>query len=73
MSIKMLEEKRFEQIKVDLPKKVDKDGNIIKEGIDGNYAVISINRPNRLNAITIQTIKNRTRTSFPFLMKRSPC
>ncbi len=53
----MSNEKEFEHIKVNLPKKLDKDGNIIREGIDGNYAVISINRPDRLNAITVQTIK----------------
>ena len=53
----MSEKKRFEHIKLELPKKLDKDGNLIREGIDGNYAVISINRPDRLNAITIQTIR----------------
>ena len=53
----MLENKKFEHIKVELPKKIDKNGDIIREGIDGNYAVISINRPNKLNAITVQTVK----------------
>ncbi|MGQ4875766.1 MAG: enoyl-CoA hydratase/isomerase family protein [Promethearchaeia archaeon] len=53
----MSEEREFKHIKVELPRKVDKNGKIIKEGVDGNYAVISINRPERLNAITIQTVK----------------
>jgi len=48
--------KAFEQIKIELPRKFDKGGNVIREGIDGNYATISINRPDRLNAITFQTI-----------------
>ncbi|MHA1147845.1 MAG: enoyl-CoA hydratase/isomerase family protein [Promethearchaeota archaeon] len=47
----------FEHIKVELPKKVDAEGNVIQEGIDGNYAVISINRPDKLNAMTIQTMR----------------
>ncbi|MGQ4874464.1 MAG: enoyl-CoA hydratase-related protein [Promethearchaeia archaeon] len=47
----------FEHIKVEWPTKVDDQGNVIREGtIDGNYAVISINRPDRLNALTEQTV-----------------
>ncbi len=53
----MSKEKKFEHIKVELPRKIDKDGNVIKEGIDGNYSVISINRPDKLNAIQLKTIK----------------
>lgn len=53
----MSEEKIYEHILVEYPKKFDKDGNLIREGIDGNYAVISINRPDKLNAIQHKTIK----------------
>lgn len=53
----MSEQKRFEHILVELPREVDKDGNIIRDGTDGNYAVISINRPDKLNAIQQKTIK----------------
>lgn len=56
----MSDKKEYEHIKVDLPKKADKDGNIIREGIDGNYAVISLNRPDKLNAITLQTLEEIT-------------
>ena len=52
-----MSEEKYKHIKVELPKKIDKEGNMIKDGIDGNYAVISINRPNKLNAITVQTVK----------------
>ncbi|MHA1196947.1 MAG: enoyl-CoA hydratase/isomerase family protein [Promethearchaeota archaeon] len=46
-----MSEKKFEHIKIDWPN--------TKEGgtIDGNYAVISINRPDKLNALQVQTIK----------------
>lgn len=47
----------YEHIKVELPKVIDKEGNIEKPGIDGNFAIISINRPDKLNAITIQTMQ----------------
>ena len=53
----MSEQKKFDHILVELPREVDKDGNVIREGIDGNYAVISINRPDKLNAIQHKTIK----------------
>ncbi|MBD3339473.1 MAG: hypothetical protein GF353_10210 [Candidatus Lokiarchaeota archaeon] len=46
-----MSEQKFEHIKIDWPN--------TKEGgtIDGNYAVISINRPNKLNALTEQTVE----------------
>ena len=47
---------QFEHLKVELPTLKDDQGNVLGEGtIDGNYAVISINRPDRLNALTEQT------------------
>jgi len=53
----MTEEAKFEHIKIDWPPLKDEEGNMIREGtIDGNYAVISINRPDRLNALTEQTV-----------------
>jgi len=53
----MTEETKFEHIKIEWPTLKDDDGNVIREGtIDGNYAVISINRPDRLNALTEQTV-----------------
>ncbi|TFF90491.1 MAG: hypothetical protein EU548_02760 [Promethearchaeota archaeon] len=53
----MSEYEGFEHIKLELPTAVDEQGNVTREGtIDGNYAVISINRPNRLNALTEQTV-----------------
>ncbi|MFX0031713.1 MAG: enoyl-CoA hydratase/isomerase family protein [Candidatus Hermodarchaeota archaeon] len=53
----MTEETKFEHVKIDWPPLKDDDGNVIREGtIDGNYAVISINRPDRLNALTEQTV-----------------
>jgi enoyl-CoA hydratase/carnithine racemase len=45
----------FETLKIDWPTATDEQGNVIREGtIDGNYAVISLNRPDRLNALTEQ-------------------
>jgi enoyl-CoA hydratase/carnithine racemase len=53
----MAEETKFEHIKIDRPTLKDDDGNVIREGtVDGNYGVISINRPDRLNALTEQTV-----------------
>jgi enoyl-CoA hydratase/carnithine racemase len=53
----MSEEPKFEHIKIDWPTVKDEEGNVTREGtIDGNYAVISINRPDRLNALTEQTV-----------------
>ncbi len=47
----------FEHIKIEWPTKKDEQGNVLREGtVDGNYAVISINRPDRLNALTEQTV-----------------
>jgi enoyl-CoA hydratase/carnithine racemase len=53
----MSEETKFEHVKIDWPTLKDGDGNVIREGtIEGNYAAISINRPDRLNALTEQTV-----------------
>ncbi|MFX0027130.1 MAG: enoyl-CoA hydratase-related protein [Candidatus Hermodarchaeota archaeon] len=53
----MTEEDKFEHLKIEWPTLKDEQGNVIREGtIDGNYAVISINRPDRLNALTEQTV-----------------
>ncbi|MFX0018062.1 MAG: enoyl-CoA hydratase-related protein [Promethearchaeota archaeon] len=58
----MTEEAKFEHIKIDWPTLKDDEGNIIRKGtIDGNYAVISINRPDRLNALTEQTVAEISR------------
>lgn len=47
----------YEHIKVEYPTAVDKQGNVIREGtVEGNYAVIVMNRPDRLNALTNQTV-----------------
>jgi enoyl-CoA hydratase/carnithine racemase len=51
----MLEEET-KNIIIEIPRKIDEKGYITKQGIDGNYATISINRPDRLNAITLQVI-----------------
>ena len=52
-----MSENVFEHITIEWPTKTDVQGNVIREGtIDGNYAVISINRPDRLNALTNQTV-----------------
>lgn len=51
----------YEHIKVEYPTVKDKDGNVVREGtIDGNYAVIILNRPDRLNALTEQTVSEIT-------------
>ncbi|TFG05813.1 MAG: hypothetical protein EU539_08910 [Promethearchaeota archaeon] len=53
----MSEDVKFEHLKIEWPTKEDEQGNVVREGtIDGNYAVISINRPDRLNALTEQTV-----------------
>jgi enoyl-CoA hydratase/carnithine racemase len=47
----------FEHLKIEWPTKLNDAGEVIREGtVDGNYAVISINRPDRLNALTEQTV-----------------
>ena len=47
----------FEHLKIEWPTQVNDAGEVLREGtIDGNYAVISINRPDRLNALTEQTV-----------------
>ena len=52
----------FDHCKIELPTAVNKQGEVIREGtIDGNYAVISINRPDRLNALTEQTVSEISR------------
>jgi enoyl-CoA hydratase/carnithine racemase len=53
----MVEEPKFEHIKIEWPTAQDEQGNIIRKGtVDGNYAVIVLNRPDRLNALTEQTV-----------------
>jgi len=57
-----MSENVFEHIKIEWPTKTDEQGNVIREGtIDGNYAVISMNRPDRLNALTEQTVSEISR------------
>jgi len=51
----------YEHIKVELPTEYDKDGNVVRQGtVDGNYAIIILNRPDRLNALTEQTVSEIT-------------
>jgi len=53
----MAETTKFENLKIEWPTKVDDKGEVIRQGtIDGNYAIISINRPDRLNALTDQVL-----------------
>jgi len=53
----MSEFPKFEHLKIDWPTKRDDQGNVLRQGtVDGNYAVIAINRPDRLNALTEQTV-----------------
>jgi enoyl-CoA hydratase/3-hydroxyacyl-CoA dehydrogenase len=53
----MAEEVKFENLKIEWPTKTDDDGTVLREGtIDGNYAVISINRPDKLNSLTDQVL-----------------
>lgn len=53
----MVEEIKFENLKIEWPTAKDDDGNVIRQGtVDGNYAIISINRPDRLNALTEQVV-----------------
>ena len=57
-----MSENVFEHLKIEWPTRVDEQGNVIREGtIDGNYAVISMNRPDRLNALTEQTVSEISR------------
>ncbi len=57
-----MSEKEFEHVKIDWPTKFDDKGEVIREGtVDGNYAVIAINRPDRLNALTDQVLSEITR------------
>ena len=57
-----MSENVFEHIKIEWPTKTDEQGNVIREGtVDGNYAVISMNRPDRLNALTEQTVSEISR------------
>ena len=51
----MAEKMKFEHIVVETPIKKDKTGNVVSGTIDANYAVITINRPDKLNALTVQT------------------
>ncbi len=53
----MAETLKIEHLKIEWPTKVNDKGEVVREGtVDGNYAVISINRPDRLNALTEQTV-----------------
>ena len=53
----MAEQPKFEHIKVEWPTLTDEQGNVIRKGtVDGNYAVISIERPDKLNALTELTV-----------------
>jgi enoyl-CoA hydratase/carnithine racemase len=57
-----MSEKEFEHLKIEWPTKVNEQGEVVREGtIDGNYAVISMNRPDRLNALTDQVLSEITR------------
>jgi len=57
-----MSEKEFEHLKIEWPTKLNDKGEVIREGtIDGNYAVISMNRPDRLNALTNQVLSEITR------------
>ncbi len=50
----------YGHIRVDYPIIKDDEGNITEGVIDGNYAVIVLNRPDRLNALTEQTVSEVT-------------
>lgn len=52
-----MSEKEYQHIKVETPIKKDKEGNVVSGTIDGNYAVISMNRPDKLNALQVLTVK----------------
>ena len=57
-----MSDKEFEYLKIEWPTKVNDQGEVVREGtIDGNYAVISINRPDRLNALTDQVLAEITK------------
>jgi enoyl-CoA hydratase/carnithine racemase len=57
-----MSENVFEHLKIEWPTKTDEQGNVVREGtVDGNYAVISLNRPDRLNALTEQTVSEISR------------
>ena len=57
-----MSDKEFEHLKIEWPTKVNDQGEVVREGtIDGNYAVISINRPDRLNALTDQVLAEITK------------
>ncbi|MBD3194249.1 MAG: hypothetical protein GF317_04285 [Candidatus Lokiarchaeota archaeon] len=55
----MIKNNDFEHIKVDYLKKEAKS-DTFSEDIKGQYAIISLNRPEKLNAITLQTIREIT-------------
>ncbi len=63
MSFPASEYEGFEHVKIDLPTAFDPIKNeVIRQGtIDGNYAVIAINRPDRLNALTELTVSEISR------------
>jgi enoyl-CoA hydratase/3-hydroxyacyl-CoA dehydrogenase len=47
----MSQKQKYEHLKIELPK--NKPGGTI----DGNYAVVSINRPDKLNSLQVQTVE----------------
>ena len=58
----MVEDVKFEHLKIEWPTAKDEAGNVIREGtIDGNYAVISMNRPDKLNALTDDVVAEISR------------
>lgn len=47
----------FKYLKIEWPTALDDQGAVLRQGtIDGNYAVIAINRPDRLNALTEEVV-----------------
>ncbi len=57
-----MSDKEFEHLKIEWPTIMNDQGEVVRQGtIDGNYAVISINRPDRLNALTEQTVSEISR------------
>ena len=48
---------KFKDLLIETPIKKDKAGNVVSGTIDGNYAIISINRPDKLNALTPETVQ----------------
>ncbi len=55
----MVEKKveKYPDLKIETPIRKDKEGKVLSGTIDGNYAVVSINRPDKLNALTSDTCR----------------